>query len=636
MKRLLLPLCFSGLLFSGLLSAQSNVPVFTVTAPDLSAVQAEDEERNKQGMMYRIGVTIPVQLDIHETGEWFSDGNGNLVYHVKIYSAGALGLNLSFDQFTLPEKAELRVYNPETNMIMGPYTSVNNEEDGIMSTAIVKGDYVILEVAVPKDAVGDLKLHVNEIGYFYRQVDPFETQDTRALGDSDPCEVNVNCSEGTSWTDENRGVARVLVKDGGWGYCSGSLVNNTAGDCTPYFLLAQHCGAGAPASDFRQWVFYFKYEGPSCSDPASEPTSSNVTGCVRVAASGTASTVTKSDFLLVILKGRPVAAANAYYNGWSRSTSASTSGVGIHHPAGDIKKISTYSSTLASTTWDGTPNSHWRVYWVATTNGHGVTEGGSSGSPIFNSAGLIVGDLSGGASYCTSPNSPDSYGKFSYSWSSCGSTPQLKMEPWLDRGAVGSTTLTGLNNSTCAAGTLPVVEFNASNIYPLVSTEIVTLTDVTTNAPFYWQWYITPATYSYTGGTNAYSQNPQVTFSATGNYTVTLYAANTAGYNYKTKSAYIHVGGIGFEEEEENPIVMYPNPAKDILYVNLGNNIWDIDHTTISMMDMTGKYVLVQQMIGAGANTVSVNIPENIANGFYMVRITDGKNTKTEKLEVFK
>lgn len=634
MRKFLLPLSLIGLLNVSGAWAQNNdkVSVFNVPSPDREALSIEDDARNKQGVMYRIGVPVPIEFDIYKDGTWHNDGNGNLIYEVKFISTGALGLNVSFDEFTLPESSQLRFYNTETNALIGPYGSENSTEDGFMNTAIIKGEHCIMELIIPESAKGELKLHVNEIGYFYRNIDPFEG--TRALGDSDPCEVNVNCSEGASWTDESRGVARIMVKDGGYGWCSGSLLNNTLNDCTPYFLTAQHCGAGAPASDFRMWVFYFKYEGATCPDPGAEPVSSVVTGCVRVAASGTASTINKSDFLLVILKNRPVAAANAYYNGWSRSATASTSGVGIHHPASDIKKISTYTTTLGNTTWDGTPNSHWRVYWAATTNGHGVTEGGSSGSPIFNNSGYVVGDLSGGGSFCTQTNAPDAYGKFLYSWSSCGATAQLQLAPWLDKNSTNPTTLAGMNNS-CAAGTLPVVEFVASNVYPLVSTEVVTLTDQSTQTPFYWQWVISPTTYAFTGGTNAYSQNPQLTFSATGNYTVTLYAANTAGYAFKAKAAYIHVGGIGFEEEETSPIIMYPNPATDILYINLGENSWNMDKTAITIMDMAGKYVLVQN-VTANANIVSVNLPTNLANGMYIVRLTDGENEKIEKIEIKK
>ncbi|MEY4215974.1 MAG: hypothetical protein RLZZ68_430, partial [Bacteroidota bacterium] len=85
------------------------------------------------------------------------------------------------------------------------------------------------------------------------------------INESEACEVNVNCTPvGNNWQDEKRGVARILVVDGGsQGWCTGSLIHNLANDCKPLFLTALHCGVTATASDFNQWRFYFRYEAPT-------------------------------------------------------------------------------------------------------------------------------------------------------------------------------------------------------------------------------------------------------------------------------------------------------------------------------------------------------------------------------------
>jgi len=122
--------------------------------------------------------------------------------------------------------------------------------------------------------------------------------------------------------------------------------------------------------------------------------------------------------------------------------------VSIHHPSGDAKKISTYTVTLTSSTPNiggsvMATNSAWRVIWSQTLNGHGVTEGGSSGSPIFSSQGLVVGTLSGGSSSCSNTSLPDFYGKFDYHWTSNGATNQTRLQPWLDPSNTGITSLQG-------------------------------------------------------------------------------------------------------------------------------------------------------------------------------------------------
>jgi len=91
-------------------------------------------------------------------------------------------------------------------------------------------------------------------------------------------------------------------------------------------------------------------------------------------------------------------------------------------------------------------NSHWKVSWSATENGHGVTEGGSSGSALFNSNGLLMGTLTGGQSSCDSSNlnQPDYFGKFSAHWDLNGQADTLRLQPFLDPDHIGMTTLEGM------------------------------------------------------------------------------------------------------------------------------------------------------------------------------------------------
>jgi len=230
----------------------------------------------------------------------------------------------------------------------------------------------------------------------------------------------------------------MLIKIGSSYYwCSGSLINNTNNDGTPYFLSAAHCGEGASTSDMNQWVFYFNYEASGCSNPPSSPSYNTIVGATFRANDPTSGN-SGSDFLLVELNNNVPLYYNPVYNGWNRSNSSSPSGVSIHHPAGDIKKISTYSSpTQSSTAWNGLP-SHWRLTWAYTTNGRSIMEGGSSGSPLFDNNGRIIGDLTGGYTYnsCNTP-SPAFYGKVYYSWDQNGTASNRRLKPWLDPGSTG-------------------------------------------------------------------------------------------------------------------------------------------------------------------------------------------------------
>jgi len=86
----------------------------------------------------------------------------------------------------------------------------------------------------------------------------------------------------------------------------------------------------------------------------------------------------------------------------------------------------------------------------------------------------------------------------------------------------------------------PVADFSATPLLTITGTT-VSFTDLSQNVPSAWNWVISPATFSFVGGTSASSQNPQVQFSATGVYSVTLTASNAAGFDDEVKVSYITV-----------------------------------------------------------------------------------------------
>ncbi len=416
--------------------------------PDLKQLQTMDSLDAQYGHPYRIGQSVSAGFTLENSGSWtvLPDHSGS-IWRLNISVPDALGLILYYDQWYLPEGCEFFLYNGDKTQVLGAYTSAFNTSSGLFATEITSGDQVTLELFVPVGADPGARVNISEVGYVYRGAGLTDNarEASRASGS---CEVDVNCSEGSNWQDEKRGVCRMVIKNGTSQYlCTGSLMNNTAQDCTPYVLLADHCAysnAYATAANMLQWVFYFHYEAAACGGSYSSGQKTKV-GCTLLAHDTYGSTESGSDFYLVQLVQSINSSDNIYYNGWSRSTTASTSGVGIHHPDGDIKKISTYSTTLSSA-----GVTHWTVYWVATTNGHGVTEGGSSGSPLFNPSGLVVGTLTGGSSTCTALTSPDYYGKMSYHWINNGTTAAKQLKPWLDKANTGATYINGSYTCTPA------------------------------------------------------------------------------------------------------------------------------------------------------------------------------------------
>ncbi|MBS1684487.1 MAG: T9SS type A sorting domain-containing protein [Bacteroidetes bacterium] len=448
-----------------------------------SAAAALDRSDDKLGHMPRFARSVQADIGLTNAGSWYDVGDGR-VWRCHVQSAGALALIPCFDAWYLPEGATLHVYTPDRSEIIGAFTSSNKSPDGHYNTGLIHGDECILEYFEPTAAAGQGKLHLYEVGYAYRMVPGYKAN--RDFGQSAACEVNVVCPEGSGWYNEKNAVVRMLVKlSTGYGWCTGTLVNNTNSDCEPYILSADHCYqdethnyTSATAADLNQWVFYFNYESPTCADPASEGTLGThlLTGCTLRAASQDNGGDNGSDFVLVRTNIAPPAAYNPYYAGWSRGV-ATTTGVGIHQPNGDIKKISTYTTQPISSHWGTlTLNTHWKLSWAATTDGHGVTEPGSSGSALFDSNHRLIGTLTGGGSSCSSPTQSDFYGEMRYHWASNGLTNDKQLQPWLDPLGTNATTVDGAYDPCgMIAGIADVDAMVNTAVYPNPSTGLFTV-----------------------------------------------------------------------------------------------------------------------------------------------------------------
>ncbi|MEJ5303265.1 MAG: T9SS type A sorting domain-containing protein [Bacteroidales bacterium] len=419
-------------------SSQTSKPgkgVVKIQLPD-GFLTKEDSKNSWYPLISPVGKVYDTSIDL----TLFADSEirkGVLYSSVHLNVPGSKGMILYFKDLCLPKGVNL-LY--ETATSEAP-TRFNTEipEGGAFSLPFIEGDDVRLIWELPENLKNKVKLELSGVGVVLY---PENTE----IGGSGACEVNVNCQEGDAWKDQRDAVVRILVRNQQSVYwCTGVLVNNTARDKTPYILTANHCGKGASQENVAQWQFFFNYESEDCPNPIVEPEKKLTIGGRKKAASDLSNGNLGSDFyLLTLMQGIP-AGARAYFAGWSRINEGARQGVCIHHPQGDLKKISTFTSPVVSSNWEATPGTHWKVVWSATANGHGVTEGGSSGSPLFNSDGLIVGTLTGGQASCDSAslNQPDYFGKFSYHWDGNGEADTLRLSPFLDPLNTGVTVLEG-------------------------------------------------------------------------------------------------------------------------------------------------------------------------------------------------
>jgi len=187
----------------------------------------------------------------------------------------------------------------------------------------------------------------------------------------------------------------------------------------------------------------WNYESPTCEN-GTDFTPPSTSGATVIANNSA------SDFALLELDEAPFHLTPSlclYYNGWDRSGSTPSNTTCIHHPAGDIKKISIDVDPLSSN------GNLWRVNDWDT----GTTEGGSSGSPLFDSNQRVVGQLYGGLASCEN-DLYDDFGKFSVSWNN-STDSRRRLRDWLDPLGTNPNTLNGAylfptNNSSISGPTL--------------------------------------------------------------------------------------------------------------------------------------------------------------------------------------
>lgn len=404
-----------------------------IVMPDASALTRLNFDEGKDCSGLEFARFLPLNISL-TSDDWQLSNlpNGDRIYQLSIKSKGALGLGVYFTNLFIPEGGELFIYSPDHEQYIGSFNHLNNKENQILATEFLYGDQVVIEYFEPKNKIGQSHFTVNEILHAYRGVR--EVDEEKGYGGSGDCEVNVNCPEGSGKKDQRDAVVRILIKKGSAGlWCTGSLINNTSEDRTPYIITADHCGKASSDEDMEQWIFYFHYQSLTCEFPDEEPEHKSVEGCEKIAASSNAGILGSDFFLVKITQDIPID-YNPFFIGWNRDGLGSDFGYGIHHPDGDIKKISTYEFPLVSASYSssGITNAYWQVVWTETESGHGVTEGGSSGSPIFDENGYLIGTLTGGQAACSNLTGPDFYGKMSVHWEDNGTADDEQLMPWLD------------------------------------------------------------------------------------------------------------------------------------------------------------------------------------------------------------
>ena len=310
-------------------------------------------------------------------------------------------------------------------MVYGPVTSAQNLTKGEFLTDLIKGNLAIFHLFEPAGIKGASQLHIKKVVHAYYNL--FKSLDA-GTRESGSCEKDVVCYP--DWLEESNAVALVLLSSGS-AWCSGSLLNNTAQDRRAFFLTAFHCIddnqdgilQSSEISAAGNWAFRFRYRTTICSGTTVESYFTYNHDNFRAAWHTT-------DFALVELVNSPLYDPRVAFLGWDRSGATPTKGTGIHHPEGDVMKISFDNDKLKETSYlKNNGSNFWRVDWGGYSD-IGATEPGSSGSPLFDQNKRVVGQLYGGYSACGNSDMRDWYGCLYRSWTG-GGTNSTRLSNWL-------------------------------------------------------------------------------------------------------------------------------------------------------------------------------------------------------------
>ncbi len=392
---ILVSLFFAALALCAPCASAQVMPLSDVTIGWMDLPQTVEPELDTKASRCAFAVRHDVAEGVESAAEVALLADGSVVWALGFRSPGALSMSLELDG-SIPSGGSLSVLDS-----LGGQARQVTLSHGF--TPIIFADHIVLQYVGVGDSLP--QIHVTAAFGGFRKIGALPSASTEShnkvlnFGDSQSCEVNVSCSENAA--TQKRSVCRLLLN--GVNVGTGTLINNTSQDHDPLVLTSAHV-LGSKAVTLKSCVALFGFEQALCSDGDiySSGTEEIEGGTLVACDAGT-------DMAVIRLSATPSVVSRPYWSGWSRELSADGDVFCVHHPYGDVKKVSTstfaspcnnYSTTDKNVAGGAfTKGVFWRISdWTS-----GTTEGGSSGSGLVNSENLLIGALSGGEATCSKP-----------------------------------------------------------------------------------------------------------------------------------------------------------------------------------------------------------------------------------------
>lgn len=410
----------------------NSIPL-QIILDDATAIEKAGIGASHKGQPLKIGfgraMPQPYQGNIQPMLWWETLPNGGKVATFTVSSPEASGVRLGLYLNEFPETAELRFFNPnQLTQTFGSFHVRTIRNRMPFWSPVVEGENIGAEIYVPATVTTEFAIRIANIQHLiYSPLQP-DPKNLGQIGNADPCEIDVKCRT-TNPNNLSAAVAKIIfTRTDGSFICTGTLLSDNDNTTrVPYFMTAHHCISTQDAADTVNSYWFF--EKAACNG-------ANPTSVIQFNSGGELlATGEATDFTLLKLRDNEISNLNGiHFAGWSSAANPiGLNVIGIHHPKGDLKKLSTgHADNYASWSLSGATD-HIQVTWS-----EGVTEAGSSGSGIFavtgeqNNQHLFIGSLHGGWSYCNTPNEPDLYGRFNLTyplvrqWLNATDTPTIQ------------------------------------------------------------------------------------------------------------------------------------------------------------------------------------------------------------------
>lgn len=453
-----------------------NVSLLDLPNQEILNLLAEDQVNESNGGPWRFAKLMDADISIGNTGSLQSMGS-YWGWAINIKTNSAKSLSVTFKDLILSAGAEIYLFSNEKKVLYGPLTKEMFEQAEEISTEVLPGNSIYVFYRTLKSSEIFDNVHISKIGFGYRDggsaFNNFGAVEDRTL----VCNVDVTGAAGDCFRMEQRAVARTLI-DNSTSLCTATLINNTnaQNDLRPFLITANHCSfnqQGNPITFANLGVRFLYYQG-------------NSSIITFIGAAERVATGAISDCSLLEMNQRPNANHGLFYLGWDRTTTPPATSRVLHHPDGDLMKISGDADASITNAdplnWGRFQLPAMRAWRFNTGNNiaggdFGVTEGGSSGSALINPIHRIVGDLKGGdVQACNGNNGSNAnkwYGRFDISYNPPGvptGNANLRLENWLNPSFNNTQNLNATFQLAGGGNVIPCTQLRQELFAPLLKT----------------------------------------------------------------------------------------------------------------------------------------------------------------------